>query len=128
MQLENVEAFKGSVLLRGSGEPIRQVYVTISEIHKNKTQNSRVRAFFYSISRQRQSKGIVKIIKVTSLESNPKRIWHRRHPLLLLTNQLHILTPVNLLTSTFNTEAHRPMPTGTRHRSRWASRSRQVLL
>ena len=34
--------------------------------------------------------------------------------LLPLANQLHIPTPVNLLTSTFNTTAHTPMPTSTR--------------
>ncbi|EDR07181.1 uncharacterized protein LACBIDRAFT_328189 [Laccaria bicolor S238N-H82] len=41
----------------------------------------------------------------------------QRYLLLLLLNQLQIPNPVNLLTSTFNTTAHTPMPTSTSTKS-----------
>ena len=56
LQLETVEAFKGSVLLRDSGEPTHKAWITTSEIYTNKNPElSHTRVYLFNSQRQTKS-------------------------------------------------------------------------
>jgi hypothetical protein len=100
----------------------RYIRYKYQDIHEQNPKLSHTRAFIYSIPRQRQSKRIVKSRKdhkshkpgKSYLPPRPK-IDHsssKRNtlPPAPLPNQLHIPTPVNLLTSTFTQRHTRQCP------------------